>query len=166
MNIHFEPRTMAARVQGMRKGTGRIAGLAVLLAMASTSGVVWAHHSTALYDFTLDRKLEGVVRSFQWANPHNYAQILVTDDDGKVTEWAVEVGTPATATRMGWAKDSLKPGDHISIVVAPARDGTPAGTLKTATLADGRTLKSVAADPLATKPFESLPSVQRATPRP
>jgi hypothetical protein len=125
------------------------------------SGFAWAHHSTAMYDFSKSVTLDAVVRSFQWNNPHNYIQVVAANDKGEPVEWAVEAGTPATASNMGWSKDTLKPGDHLKLVIAPARDGSHGGTLKTATLADGTTLNSVGGKTNASSPFDSIPSVER-----
>lgn len=124
-----------------------------------------AHHSTAAFDFLQSVELKGKVKRFRWANPHNYVQVIVTGDDGKETEWNLEVGTPATATKMGWSRDSFKYGDEVTIVIAPMKDGSPVGTVKTATLANGTTLTSVANDPNAAAPFEALPTLKRATPK-
>jgi len=132
-----------------------------LISVTMISGLAWAHHSTAMYDLTRSVKLDGVVKSFQWGNPHNYVQMIATGEAGEQVEWSLECGTPVTATLMGWSKDSVKPGDHVSMVIAPAKDGSPNGTVKTATLANGTTLSSVAADTRAASPFDSIPSLKR-----
>lgn len=137
----------------------------VLMGAAALAAPAAAHHSTAAYDFNSSVTIEGTVRSFQWANPHNYIQLTVVDSSGRVREWSIEAGTPATATRHGWTRNTLKPGDKVTLVIAPMRDGSPGGTLRTARLPNGKILESVAADPNATKPFESLPELKRATPK-
>lgn len=136
-----------------------------LMGITLAGGSAWAHHSTAMYDFSRSVTLDGVVRSFQWGNPHNYIQLGATNDKGVQEEWAVEAGTPVTASRMGWSKNSLKPGDHVKLIVAPTKDGSPNGSLKTATLADGTTLNSVGADAKASSPFDSIPSLEPRTPK-
>jgi hypothetical protein len=137
----------------------------LLAALCVVSGFTSAHHSTAMYDFVKSVTLKGTVKSFQWGNPHNYIQILVPNAKGVQVEWAVEAGTPATASASGWTKNTLKAGDNVTLVVGPMRDGTPGGTLKTATMADGRQLRSVAADPRAGQVFDNIPSLPRATPK-
>lgn len=141
----------------------RLAGAAALAASASTAA--WAHHSTALYDFKQSLTLKGTVRSFQWANPHNYLQLVVTDAKGKQVEWSIEAGTPATATRQGWTKDVVHAGDKVTVVVAPMRNGKPDGTIKTITLPNGKVLSSVAADPKASSPFDAIPTLKRVPPQ-
>lgn len=137
----------------------------LLAALCLFSGIASSHHSTAIYDFEKSVTLQGVVKSFQWGNPHNYIQVVVPNGKGGQVEWAVEAGTPATASASGWSKSTLKAGDKVTLVVGPMKDGSPGGTLKIATLADGRQLRSVAADPRAAKVFDSIPSLQRATPK-
>jgi hypothetical protein len=85
-----------------------------------------------------------VVREFQWTNPHSYVQIDVTNASGGADEWSIECGTPNINARMGWKKDSLVPGQKITITFSPLKDGTHGGTLRTATLPDGRVLFGVA----------------------
>lgn len=145
---------------------GRVRTALWLLGGWLISAASWGHHSTAAYDLARSETIEGVVKSFQWANPHNYIQVIVTDSKGDAREWAVEAGTPVTASRMGWRKDSVKPGDHVTMVIAPMRDGTPAGTLKTVKLPNGTVLTSVAAAAQAASPFDSIPSLPRATKNP
>lgn len=142
-----------------------IRSLSCLMGATLLCGLAWAHHSTAMYDFSKNLKLDAVVRSFQWGNPHNYAQLIVKNDKGDQKEWAVEAGTPVTASRMGWSKNTLKPGDHVTVIIAPAKDGSPNGSIKTVTLADGTVLQSVANDANATSPFDAIPSLPRATPK-
>ena len=137
----------------------------VLMAGITLTQIGWAHHSTARYDLSKSQMVDGVVQSFQWANPHSYIQLIVTDADGHKQEWAIEAGTPATETRMGWRRDSVKPGDKVSMVIAPARDGSHGDTLKTITLPDGTVLRNVAASAKALTIISSLPSLQRAPPK-
>ena len=126
----------------MRSGFGLILGL--VLGAALTRGSAWAHHATTMFDYTKILTLSGAVREFQWTNPHSYVQILVPNGSGGFDEWSIEVGTPNVNARMGWRKDSLKSGDKIRITFSPMKDGSHGGTLRTATLADGRVLFGVA----------------------
>lgn len=113
-------------------------GCAVLLLGAVTPAV--AHHSGAMFDRTQAVVLEGVVKSFQWTNPHSWIQVEVTDGKGGVKEWSVECGSPNTLARSGWRKNSFQPGDRVKVRVGPMLDGTPAGLFMGAQLASGQTL--------------------------
>ena len=134
----------------------------------SASGMAVAHHSTAAYDYTKTVTLTGEVREFQWSNPHCYIQVLVSDANGQ-REWSIESGTPSLSSRFGWTKESVKAGDKVTIVLAPMRDGTPAGTLRTITLPNGKVLRGAAANVNTDKEgtpdlVPVLPSLERATP--
>jgi hypothetical protein len=127
-----------------------------------------AHHSTAMFDYSKEKKLTGTVRAFQWGNPHSFIQVLVSDAQGVQREWSIECGTPTQMEQTGWSKQSLKSGDKVTISFAPLRDGTNGGTLRTATLADGKMLRGGAdafkVDASGTPEF-GLPTLQRATPK-
>ena len=60
--------------------------------------------------------------------------------DGKPADWSFECGSPNPLSRLGWKPSTLKPGDKVSIVANPMKDGTHAGLMYTVTFADGRVL--------------------------
>ena len=60
-------------------------------------------------------------------------------------EWSVEIGSPSLNINLGWRKNSVVAGDEVTMLLSPARNGTPYGTLRVLTFADGRELKGVAA---------------------
>jgi hypothetical protein len=113
-----------------------------------TMGAVWmmtvlpctAHHSFAMFDRTRTMTLEGMVREFQWTNPHCYLQVLVQKDGGTV-EWSLETHSPADMYRFGWRPDSFRPGDKVIVVINPVRDGTPGVEVVTATDPQGRVFR-------------------------
>jgi hypothetical protein len=112
--------------------------------VALACGPALGHHATTMFDYTKVVKLTGVVREFQWTNPHSYLQLAVPNASGGADEWSIEVGTPNVNARMGWRKDSIKPGDQLTVTFCPLKDGTHGGTLRTATLPDGHVLYGVA----------------------
>jgi hypothetical protein len=95
-----------------------------------------AHHSAAMFDHDKSVTLKGAVKEFQWSNPHCWIQVLVAGNGGP-EEWSVELGAPSTLYRNGWRPGTLKPGDRITVIVHPMRDGTRGGSLVSATGADG-----------------------------
>jgi hypothetical protein len=134
-----------------------------IVGLLAVSATALAHHSTAGYDFSKSVELNGTVKSFQWTNPHNFIQVMVPDGKGGQVEWAVEAGAPEMARRLGWTKTAIKPGDRITLVVAPMRNGNPEGTLKSAKLPDGRMVYGPGNRP-ANAPTQSVvPSLERAT---
>jgi hypothetical protein len=121
-----------------------------------------AHHSTASFDYTKTTALAGTVRDFQWTNPHCWLQLEVPNPQGGHVEWSVESGSPSLARSLGWDRDAFKPGDHVAVKVAPARDGSRTGTLKSATLANGKVISGPGTR--GQLPASAFPTLNRATP--
>jgi len=112
-----------------------LAGLMLACAAAGN-----AHHSFAAFDRTKQVTLTGVVREFQWTNPHAWIQLVVTDEQGREIEWGAECGSPNMMARTGWKRTTLAPGDRVTAVVNPLLDGRPNGALVSVTLPDGTVL--------------------------
>ena len=100
--------------------------------LAAGVSVVQAHHSFAMFDNEKEMTIEGVVKEFQWTNPHIWIQVNVTGADGKVTEWSIEGGSPNGLRRNGWSKSSLNAGDKVSVKIHPLKDGSPGGSFMSA----------------------------------
>lgn len=85
------------------------------------------HHSFAA-EFDLNRPIAvtGTVTQVQWTNPHAWIHIDV-EEDGRVENWAIEMLGINTLIRRGWTRETLSPGDMISIEGFGARDGSPTG---------------------------------------
>lgn len=96
-----------------------------------------AHHSFAMFDMQKDVTLNGTVKSFQWQSPHTWLQVQVADSAGQSVEWSLEMGAPGVLYRNGWRQKSVQPGDKVTVVVHPLRDGRPGGSVVSAILADG-----------------------------
>ena len=122
--------------------TGRGAVLATLTAAGLTllAAAASAHHSSAGFESEKTIALNGTVREFQWANPHIWIQLNVTAADGASEEWSVEGGVPNRLFRAGWRPDSFTPGEEVTIVVRPMKDGGKAGIFVGAKFPDGSTL--------------------------
>jgi Family of unknown function (DUF6152) len=99
-----------------------------------------AHHSFAPFNMAETITISGVVKEFQWENPHSWIQIIVTDDSGTELEWSIEANSRASLSRQGWKQTSLQPGNEVTIDAHPLRDGRPGGSLVSVTLADGTRL--------------------------
>jgi Family of unknown function (DUF6152) len=111
------------------------------LLLASVPAV--AHHSFAMFDKKKEVTVKGVVKEFQWTNPHSWVQLQVRNEKGEIEEWALEALSPNVLGRMGWKRNSLKAGDAVTVVFHPARDGTHGGHLVNVMLADGTTIGGV-----------------------
>lgn len=100
---------------------------------------VFAHHGNAAYSDKATEFKNVTVTKFAWANPHCLVE-FDQKENGKVTSWTAETGSPEALRLAGWSKASLKPGDVITIYVHTAKTGQPAGRLTRIVLADGTVL--------------------------
>jgi Family of unknown function (DUF6152) len=112
-------------------------GALVALAFGS---VTLAHHSFAMFDQSKQLPLMGTVHDFQWTNPHAFIDIDVPNGDGGSDLWKVELNSPNNLKRQGWRSNIMKPGDKVTVVINPLRDGTKGGLFVAVTLADGKVL--------------------------
>ena len=129
----------------MRVSRRCLLGMVTAATAFLSMGVATAHHSTAEFDYTKQITINGMVKEVQWTNPHSYVQLLVDGPGGQKVEWSVEIGSPSLNINLGWRKNSVKAGDEITMLLSPARNGKPYGTLRVLTFADGRQLEGVAA---------------------
>jgi hypothetical protein len=99
-----------------------------------------AHHGAAGYDMDKELVMKGTVTEWLWANPHCFLKYDSKDDAGNLSHWAVEVSNPTDMTKRGWSRQSLKPGDEVTVTVRPAKNGAPIGQLLKVVLPNGQTL--------------------------
>lgn len=97
-----------------------------LLAVAGTSllmaSAAWAHHSQSEFDFKLNVDVEGKITQLVWKSPHARLYVDVVNEKGETVNWNFELPSPNTLMRRGWTRDSLKPGDHVMVNGARARN--------------------------------------------
>ena len=110
---------------------------AVLLFQVGTSV---AHHSGEMFERDKTITLEGVVKEFQYVNPHSWLIVDVTKEDGSTETWGFEAEGPTILVRGGVFKNDLQPGDRITITARPMRDGRPAGIWSEVIKEDGTLL--------------------------
>lgn len=113
---------------------------ALAAALALVAGPALAHHSGAMFDRSKQVDLKGVIKEFQWTNPHSWIQIDAPNDKGQIEEWSIEGGSPNTLARSGWRPGTFKPGDRVTLRVSPMKDGSKGGLFMGAQLADGKLL--------------------------
>lgn len=99
-----------------------------------------AHHSFAAeYDRNKPVTLTGPVTKVEWMNPHVFFYMDVTDANGKVNNWAIELANPASLYRRGWKKEALRIGGTAVVQGSLAKDGSHLANASTVTL-DGKRL--------------------------
>jgi hypothetical protein len=111
-----------------------------LTAAALSSGTAMAHHSPVMFDQTQPRTMTGIVREFQWTNPHSYIQLVVKDAQGQDQEWSLEMGASVYLYNLGWRPSTVRAGDTLTVTIAPLRKGGNGGLLLKAATADGKTI--------------------------
>jgi Family of unknown function (DUF6152) len=115
----------------MRKRIGLFAVFSLVLAAMPAI----AHHSFAAeFDANKPVNLTGAVTKLEWMNPHTWFYIDVKDESGKVTNWAVEMGSPNGLMRAGWNRNSMKVGDIITVEGSRAKDGSNNANARAVTL--------------------------------
>ncbi len=113
----------------------------LLVGVLSAGGALFAHHGAAAFANSVVVLKDATVTKYLWANPHTLVMFDVKDDKGNVTHWAVETGNPSAVALLGWNRNSMQPGDVITVYLYPAKSGSPLGRLNKIVLADGTTLK-------------------------
>ena len=117
----------------MRTSLAVIFGLGVLLAAVPAP----AHHSFAAeFDATKPVKVTGTITKVEWANPHVWFYLDVKDETGKVSNWAMEMGGTSRLLRSGWTRNSMKPGDVVTVDGFRARNGRDIGNAESVVLTD------------------------------
>jgi len=110
-------------------------------------GAVHAHHSQAGFETPDKAKLQkGTVAEYRWRNPHVLIFWDVKEPDGKVVRWVGELGSVTSVMAGGMTKNSLKPGDEITVLAVPSRAGTPEALIRRLAKADGTVLSGEGAN--------------------
>jgi hypothetical protein len=111
------------------------------IALGGFSLPVCAHHGASMFQMDQLITVKATVTSFDWSNPHAMIYADVKDDKGDVQKWAIETrGGPNALTRVGWTKDTLKPGDQVTFVGHPAKNGTTSMRLAKVVRSNGQEL--------------------------
>jgi len=122
------------RTSVVRTVLGAVALIWVMLPAA-------AHHSGAMFEATKTITIKGVVKVFEYTNPHSWLWVTVTNQDETTTDWGFEAEGPSTLYRAGIKKNDLKPGDKVTVTGRPMKDGRPAAAWVLVVKEDGTELR-------------------------
>ena len=122
--------------------TGAIVASVALAAVLLQPAVVLSHHSNSAYEVQKVITITGVVKEFVWSNPHTWLHVIVDDGQGGKAEWACEGRAPGILLRAGWTRNSLKPGDTVTVDMSPAKNGSKTSIIARVTKADGTILSN------------------------
>jgi uncharacterized protein DUF6152 len=114
-----------------------LAGLGVFMA----AGLASAHHAfSAEFDADKPVTVVGTLTRAEWKNPHAWIYVDVKGPDGKVSNWAVEMGPPNALLRRGWKNSSMPVGTEVKVTGYGAKNGKDMMNASTLTLPDGSTI--------------------------
>jgi len=119
----------------------RLQFFTLLVGLLLASVPLLAHHGAAAYADKIVVLKDATVTKFVWANPHTILQFDAKDDKGEAVHWAGEAGSPSAIGLLGWNRNSVQPGDVITVYIYPAKSGNPVGRLNKVVFADGKTLR-------------------------
>jgi len=99
----------------------------------------WAHHAFAAeFDASRPIKLRGTVTQWELVNPHSWIHLDVKNEDGTVTPWMIEGGSPNSLFRLGFTKKSLPAGTELIVEGYQAKDKGNLAVGKNITFSDGK----------------------------
>jgi Family of unknown function (DUF6152) len=120
----------------MKRQTAAILGACALA--LGVFGAASAHHSFAQFDRDTEKLISGEVVRWAFNNPHTWLYMNVENEDGTTTLWGFEGSGPINLLRRGINGATFEPGDRLTLMYCPLRDGRPGGHMGWARLADGR----------------------------
>lgn len=98
----------------------------------------FAHHSRVMFDESKSVVYRGMVKEFQFTNPHAWLIVDVEGANGQVTTWGFETLAPSSLMRLGIRKGDFPFGTKVTVKGNPMKDGRPAAYLISVTRADGK----------------------------
>jgi Family of unknown function (DUF6152) len=117
--------------------------MAVVGVLLCASRPSFAHHSRAMFDIAKNVTYTGVVKEYRWQNPHSHIVITVgagAKDLSTIGTWDIEASSINLMISEGWNQTTYKPGDPITVVAHPMKNGSKGALLFYAVKPDGTRL--------------------------
>lgn len=112
---------------------------AAVFAILSVTSIAFGHHGVSDYDVGTVVSWQVTVTDFMFANPHSLLNFTRKNEQGQLEEWQGELQSPSMLSRRGhWTKDTVKPGDQITVFGCRARNGSKTMLVRKIVLADGQ----------------------------
>lgn len=116
--------------------TSRMTAVIAAAAVLAATGAA-AHHSFAHFDRENEIVRTGTVARWAFNNPHSYLYMNIADENGEETLWSFEASAPTTLITRGITGSTFEPGDTLTFMYCPLRDGRPGGAIGWVRLGDG-----------------------------
>ena len=114
------------------------------LFIAVSAGLVLLHEAAlghhgrgTRYDMEAEVELQGTIQELVWRNPHVAILIDVEDGQGEPVTWVIEHSNVSTLARLGYHRNTLRPGQSVTAYVNPGSQGDPIGLCQRIVLEDG-----------------------------
>ena len=133
-------------------GPWRSSGAPARLTQIAVKPNALAPTTSQPFDDTKPIKVKGTITAMRWSNPHAWIHIDVKEADGKVANYAFEMGGINQLYRSGWKKEDLPIGAEVTIDGYLSRTDPHVANSQTIFLADGRKLVSPVPGPTGRKP--------------
>lgn len=111
--------------------------LGVAVGVLMLSGPMFAHHSQSIYDMENVISVKGTVTEFEWSNPHIVIHMNAKNDKGGTENWQIITQSPNGLHRIGWDRNTMKPGDQITVSGNRHKGGYPLMYLRKIVLPNG-----------------------------
>jgi uncharacterized protein DUF6152 len=125
----------------------RMLPILCVMVLAGMVTSVSAHHSTVAYALQSVTLKNATIKNVVWAHPHIVLTFAVKETNGALSTWSTESGSPGSVARLGWNRNSVKPGDKVTIELFPAKNGAHVGRLKKVIFPDGHELLDTQSNP-------------------
>jgi hypothetical protein len=123
----------------LRLGNNHLILFSLVVGLLAVSVPLFGHHGHVEYE-NKAVTLKGTVTRFEWTNPHCILAVAVKNDRENAEDWYAEILPPSQMSRAGWSKESIKPGDEVTLVGRPGKKGAHIMWLEYLITPDGRKL--------------------------